>query len=202
VTETLDEPLIADAVAGDRVALEKLLLLHHGRLLAGVCGRIPRRLRQTMTPEDLCQETYVIAVAEIGSFRGKARRVFFHWLRSIVANQLTDAIRSGQAAKRTAGQSGGSAHASWATVLEFVQVNGPDPGQSTASREARAAVQEALNGLKQDYGQALTLRYMDGLSVGETARRMRRSGHAVKMICHRALRQMRAAMSNTGYDQL
>jgi RNA polymerase sigma factor (sigma-70 family) len=47
-----------------------------------------------------------------------------------------------------------------------------------------------LEQLEADYREALRLRHVKGLSVGEVARQMGRSDGAVKMLCNRALKQL------------
>jgi RNA polymerase sigma-70 factor (ECF subfamily) len=51
-------------------------------------------------------------------------------------------------------------------------------------------VQDALDDLKEDYGEVLRLRYIQSLSVAETAQRMGRTDGAVMMLCHRGLQQL------------
>ena len=48
----------------------------------------------------------------------------------------------------------------------------------------------ALDELNSDYQTVLRLRYLEGLSVAETADRIGRSGGAVSMLCHRGLEQL------------
>ena len=51
-------------------------------------------------------------------------------------------------------------------------------------------VQDALDGLKEDYREVLRLRYIQSLSVAETAQQMGRSDGAVMMLCNRGLQQL------------
>ena len=71
-----------------------------------------------------------------------------------------------------------------------VAVNERTPSRSAAHRELVRLVQDALDELKHDYGEALRLHYIQALSVAETAKRMGRSDGAVMMLCHRGLRRL------------
>ncbi len=79
-------------------------------------------------------------------------------------------------------------------LLDLVAVDVHTPSQSVASHEA---VQVAMAGLKDDYREALHLRYITGLPVTEVASRMNRTDRAVQMLCHRGLQKLRAALDRS-----
>lgn len=60
---------IARAVAGDRSALERLLLDSDERLMREVAGWIPPELASVVSPEDVLQEVYIEAFRHVSGFR-------------------------------------------------------------------------------------------------------------------------------------
>lgn len=200
---TQDESqLAADAVAGDEVALSKLLFLHHGRLVAQIAARLPADLQGSVSAEDIAQEAYVVAFQRISTFDPRDFERFDAWLASIARNRLMDAVKAQRAAKR----GGGAMPAVGAVagddgdvvrLLEVLASHSRTPSRSAAGHEAVQAVERGLSGLPDDYAQALRLRYVEGLSVAEAAGRMQRSEGAVQMLCYRGLLALREALGDT-----
>ena len=82
-------------------------------------------------------------------------------------------------------------------LLDLLAAHSRTPSRSAAALEATAAVERALSELKDDYRQALLLRYVEGLSVSDVADRMNRSDAAVLMLCQRALRQLHLILGDS-----
>lgn len=186
--------LIAQAVGGDAVAVQLLLVRHHAALVTHLQWRLPAALSGAVSVEDLCQETYIAAMRKLASVRPVGDGGFYAWLRTIADRKLTDAIRAAKAAKRGGGKRVaepiGAEATSMVALLELLAVDERTPSQSMARREVVQHVQVALEGLDGDYREALRLRYVAGLGVAEVAQRMNRSEGAVKMLCNRALKQL------------
>ena len=53
-----ESALTAAAVAGDRVALERLLLAHYDELARRIDAKLPPRLQSTQAVEDILQLTF------------------------------------------------------------------------------------------------------------------------------------------------
>ena len=83
--------LIDRAVAGDRVALSQLLLLHFDGLHQHVESRISHRLQGLMRADDILQQTFVRAAQAIGTFEPRHPDAFRGWLRTIADNLVRDA---------------------------------------------------------------------------------------------------------------
>jgi RNA polymerase sigma factor (sigma-70 family) len=75
-------------------------------------------------------------------------------------------------------------------MLERVAIHERTPSRSAADHEMVAAVQNALDDLKDDYRTALRCRYVEGLTAAETGARMGRSEGAVLKLCERALQRL------------
>ena len=68
-TSFLSDQLLAQAVAGDHAALERLLLLYYDRLAARIGRMLPDDVRSQLGVEDVLQDTFVQAFRDIGAFR-------------------------------------------------------------------------------------------------------------------------------------
>lgn len=194
-----DADEIARAVAGDRMALERLLLAQYPRLAAQVARRFPRVLKGVVGVEDVLQETFVEAFRKIGSFEARTVDAFYHWLATIAAHRLLDAAKRLRALKRGAGRkvslTGADAeNSSIVPLLEQLAAHEHTPSRSAVSHEMVNAVQVALAGLKARYRQALRLRYIEGVPLADVAARMGLTERAVDHLCERGRQQLRAVL--------
>jgi len=196
-----ESELVAQAVAGDRAAVQRLLTRHHDRLVAIIEEKVPADLQSVLAADDVCQEAYMAVFQQVGSLRDHSARAFRSWLQAVVERKLIDAIRALRAQKRGGGKQAGDPEAAVSSVIELLDVvaaHEQTPSRSAARRELVAGVHTALEELKEDHREALRLHYIEGLSVAGTARRMGRSPKAVVMLCNRALRQFARAIGDPG----
>jgi RNA polymerase sigma-70 factor (ECF subfamily) len=194
-----DQERIKRAVAGDQPAAESLLLTHSPRVLRSISPRIPADLRALISAEDILQEALIYAFQNIGSFEAQGPGSFHSWLVKIADHRLQDAIKRQRALKRGGGRSPlkpQKAHDSSSVIdlLDHVAANSRTPSRSGARHEAVLAVQVALAGLREDYRDAIRMRYIDGRSVEDVANEMKRSKASVQMLCHRGLKELREAL--------
>lgn len=197
---TDDAELIGRATAGDAVAIQQLLLRHHARLASLIEARIPIDLRATIGADDICQETYVVAVRELRAFASQGPDSFFSWLATIAERKLIDVIRMLRAEKRGGGRliigATDRASESMVSLLQQVAVHSRTPSRSVAADEMIEAMNRALAELKPEYREVLQCRFIDGLSAAQTAERMNRSEGAVMMLTSRALQRMAAVVGD------
>lgn len=209
LTETMSEhedqqvgQWLEQAISGDQSALERLLLRHHARLTAFLARKLPVHLRSLISVEDILQDTYVVVFREIGDFKPHSPRAFFHWICRIAEHRLYDAVRAEHAAKRGGDRRRIDVQTTTPTgsVVEWLEqlaMHERTPSQSVARKEAIGVVRGALDGLPEDYREALRLRYLDGLSVAQTAERMSRTQGAVCLLCHRAIKKLHVALGSS-----
>ena len=193
---TGSEPsLVSRASEGDRSAIQELLMLYHRQLITSIEKQIPADLRGLLSADDVCQEAYVSVFRQITSFQPHDEQAFERWLWTIADRKLVDLIRTQRAAKRGGGR---KVDARWARadtssmieLLDVLAVHERTPSRSAAHRELVRIVQDALGGLKEDYREVLRMRYIQSLSVAETAEKMGRSDGAVMMLCSRGLQEL------------
>jgi RNA polymerase sigma-70 factor (ECF subfamily) len=168
-----------------RPYLTLLARVHVGRLLQG-----------KVDPDDVVQETYLVAVAAADRFRGTGEAELTAWLREILFSRVYRLVERycGTAARDVrregdAGAPGGSSP----NGLDFLPADLSTPSRAAQRRERAVAVAEALAALPPEYRDVLVYRNMEGLSFPAIAERMGRSVGAVTMLWARAVRQFRTA---------
>lgn len=193
-----EQQRVERAIAGDVVALNRLLLDSYRRLHARILKKIPARLQTLVAPEDIIQESLAEAYRSIKQFRPTGDDSFFRWLAVIADHRLVDAIRAQRAAKRGGDRTPLSPAdrgvSSVATLIDLLAVSEHTPSRSARGHEAGAAIQVALASLSPDYRKALQLRYLESLPVAAVAARMGRTESAIHKLCSRALLDLRSAM--------
>ena len=194
--------LIESAVAGDRSALERLLLGYYDRLARRINQKLPAFLRGIVTEEDILQETFIEAFQRITSFEHRGERAFYRWVATIAEHKLLDIMKAQQAAKRGGNQRKIDRPArgqdnSVDVLIELLAGPQDTPSRSAARHEATAAIQVALAALSEDYRRAIQLRYFEGLSPATIAKMMNRTPHAVHNLCHRGLKELRVVLGTS-----
>lgn len=136
------------------------------------------RVGHKTTAEDLTSETFLRALRRIGTFTWQGRD-FGAWLVTIARNLVADHFKSGRfRLEVTTGELLEAAEAE-SSAEDHVLHLWPNADLLHAVRRLTPRQQECV-----------TLRFLQGLSVAETARVMGRSEGAVKTLQYRALRSL------------
>ncbi len=156
----------ADGGASDPAAA--LLTLYDGAL-PEVYGYLRSRCGNVALAEDLTSETFLAAVDAVQ--RGTLATPTVAWLIAVARHKLVDHWRrAGREERKLA-------------VAAEVQRDVDDPWEAI---EDVAAVRAQLARLGAHHRSALTLRYLDGLSVPEVAALLERTVHATEALLVRA----------------
>lgn len=184
------------AIAGDQVALTLLLTTHRRAVRDYVAGRVPSNLRGALDADDLVQDAYAEVFRHIGDFVPQGADSFGRWVRTIALRKLRDAIKI-----RGADKHGGDkvqVHVvspgigeSVVMLLDLMSGDEKSPSRCAAGTEAVAAVREALALLPDDYQHAVSLVYLQGISVKDAAANMKRTERAIHNLCHKAKSRLR-----------
>jgi RNA polymerase sigma-70 factor (ECF subfamily) len=182
--EVPSDPDLADVRAAqrDRAAFGALYRRYVDRVY-GYCFYL---LGDHHDAEDATERTFSAALAAIDGFVDEGA-TFRAWLFRIAHNQLANALRS--------------LHRHQAASLEVVaepRATADPAGLLSLAEEARG-LRRALDQLPEDRRQVVVLRFVDGLSAREIGEVLGRSEGAVRVLQHRALRQL-AEMLATGGD--
>ena len=198
----IEQELIAAAASGDRMALQRLLLDHYGRLRDHVAPKIPLSQQSVVDVDDILQQTFFQAFRDIGQFAPGDQKSFSAWLMTIAENRLLDVLKTQKRKKRGGGfrqvrRPRGERASSMTDLVELLSGNGDTPSQVGAGREAARAIRVGLAGLPGDQQEAIRLRYFDGRSVQQTAAAMDRSPGAVRGLVYRAKRALRDTLGRS-----
>ncbi len=136
------------------------------------------RMNDRTLAEDITQETFVRALRRIGSVTYQGRDIAA-WFVTIARNLIFDHVKS-------------SRYRLESTTAEIVDLspstNGPE--QQVLDGATNDELLRCVRKLNPDQQECIQLRFLQGLSVAETARIMDRNEGAVKALQHRAVRRL------------
>jgi RNA polymerase sigma-70 factor (ECF subfamily) len=187
--------LLGNARAGDTRAQGRVLEVYRAYLTLLARLQIGRRLQGKVDPADVVQETFLEAHRDFGKFRGATEAEFVAWLRQVLARNLANTVRRWQGTKqrdvRLERELQDGLDQSSRALDRGLAAPGSSPSQQAARREQAVLLAEALGQLPADYGEAIVLRHLEGLTFPEVALRMGRSEDSVKKLWARGLAQLR-----------
>ena len=175
VDDPADVPeLVARAQAGDADAFGALYDIY----AAGIYRFCYHRTSSSFLAEDLTSETFFRALRSVSSFRWQDRD-FGAWLTTIARNLVTDHYKSARNRLETVSEA----------PPERVEAS-PGPEQQTLTRLTNEALAAALSQLPDEQRDCLIMRFLQGLSIAETAEVLGRTEGAVKQLQLRAIRRL------------
>lgn len=183
---------VSKAVAGDMAALSALLRELGPRLRERLS--IDSRWQSVLEIDDVLQVTYLEAFLKIGSFTPGGPNAFFGWLKRIAENNLRDAIKALEAAKRpppAGAMSGLSPFDSGVALLDMLSGGGGTPSRAAAVGEVQSALSRAMESLPPDYAAVVRAYDLEGRHISEVAAAVGRSPGAVHMLRARAHDRLR-----------
>lgn len=130
------------------------------------------------TAEDLTSETFLRALRRIGTFTWQGRD-FGAWLVTIARNLVADHFKSSRFRLEV-------------TTGEMLDANEVErsPEESVLETLSNATLLDAVRRLNPQQQECVTLRFLQGLSVAETARVMGKNEGAIKTLQYRAVRTL------------
>ncbi|WP_030383329.1 MULTISPECIES: ECF subfamily RNA polymerase sigma factor, BldN family [unclassified Streptomyces] len=136
------------------------------------------RVNSKATAEDLTSETFLRALRRIGTFTWQGRD-FGAWLVTIARNLVADHFKSSRFRLEV-------------TTGEMLDANEVErsPEDSVLEHLSNAALLDAVRRLNPQQQECVTLRFLQGLSVAETARVMGKNEGAIKTLQYRAVRTL------------
>ena len=149
-----DEELLSSATRGDRDAMTALLQRVAGPLRAHVAASIDARWQAVLDVDDVLQVTYMEAFDGIEGFRPRGMGSFVSWLHRLADNNVRDAIRHLDAAKRPSpAQRVTAANEDEASLdlVESLGIHSATPSRVAAAKEARELLKAALTELPPDH---------------------------------------------------
>ncbi|OIV35295.1 RNA polymerase subunit sigma-24 [Mangrovactinospora gilvigrisea] len=153
-----------------------------GRLYDHYCDTVYRyiyyRVGSRATAEDLTSETFLRALRRISTFTWQGRD-FGAWLVTIARNLVADHFKSSRFRLEV-------------TTGEMLDANEVErsPEESVLESLSNEALLAAVRRLNPQQQECVTLRFLQGLSVAETARVMGKNEGAIKTLQYRAVRTL------------
>jgi RNA polymerase sigma-70 factor (ECF subfamily) len=197
--DSRENELLGRAVAGDRLALGRLLLPCYEAVATHIARRLPQALQGVVEVDDLVQQTFVAAIRKISKYQQRPDASLLSWLKKIAENQVRDTSDATQRLKR-AGQRRRHVRPvveSGSSVMDLVDLlsdHGDTPSRSMSRDDAARAVRVGVATLAEEQQRAICLHYFDGRTVDSTAAAMRRSPGAVRGLLQRARQSLRATL--------
>lgn len=174
--------LVHRALAREADAFRVIIKTHNQRLY-----RIARGiLRNDAEAEDVVQEAYVRAFANLATFRGDSSLAT--WLSRIVINEALGRLRK---RRRTAAMPENPE----TRIIRF-PLNPSDPERTMAQRQILALVERATDSLPDIYRMVFVARVIEGLSMEETSDLLGVRPETVKTRLHRARTLLRKALDD------
>jgi RNA polymerase sigma-70 factor (ECF subfamily) len=178
--EGIDETvirLVARAQSGDAEAFGEI----YDRYVDLIYRYIYYRVGSKQLAEDLTSETFLRALRRIGSFTWQGRDVGA-WFVTIARNLVTDHYKS-------------SRYRLEITTHDLIAATGDNPQDGTPEDEVltaltNSALLEAVKRLNPEQQECIVLRFLQSLSVSETAEVMGKNEGAIKALQYRAVRSL------------
>ena len=179
--EAVEEPadngawaLVKSSQEGDMAAFSELFERYYDVVFRYVLFRMNDRT----LAEDITQETFVRALRRIGSVTYQGRDIAA-WFVTIARNLIFDHVKS-------------SRYKLESTTADMVDLSPitSGPEQQVIDGATHEELMRGVHKLNPDQQECIHLRFLQGLSVAETARIMDRNEGAVKALQHRAVRRL------------
>lgn len=166
--------LVTACQAGDMSAFSALFDRYYDVVFRYVLFRMGDR----NLAEDISQETFVRALRRIGSVNYQGKDIGA-WFVTIARNLIFDHVKS-------------SRYRLESTTAEIVELSPSTggPEQQVLDGATHDELLRCVRKLNPDQQECIQLRFLQGLSVAETARMMDRNEGAVKALQHRAVRRL------------
>jgi len=183
-----DRDLVRRVRAVDPIAFELVMRRYNRRLYRLVRSM----LRNDAEAEDVVQETYVRAYAKLADFVGPTG--FSSWLCRIAANEALGRLRQRSRVipldehQRADGRNADQG------IDAAMTDSKPSPERLAANGELRRVLEEAIDGLPDDFRVVFVLRAVEELSVAETAALLAIKPETVKTRFFRARRMLQGTI--------
>jgi RNA polymerase sigma-70 factor (ECF subfamily) len=177
---TAPDPTVADLVARSQSGEPEAFGLLYDRYVDLVYRYIYYRVGSPTLAEDLVSETFLRALRRIDSFTWQGRD-FAAWLVTIARNLIADHFKSGR----------------YRLEITTEDILESGPAQTTDGPEnlvldslTNATLLSAVKKLNPEQQECIVLRFLQGLSVNETALAMGKNDGAIKALQYRAVRAL------------
>ena len=181
------EDIVRRAQAGDQTAFAELYERYYDQIFRYVSFKCGSRLEA----EDLTGEVFLRMLESIDKFKFQGFP-FTSWLYRIAHNLVVDNFR----------RKGRKPTVPLDKVLHFSSEKDGEMETQAQINWSMGEVVEAMSSLTDLQREVITLRFVAGLSIAETADAVGRKENAVKALQHAGIRKLRNLMTHPGHLQL
>jgi RNA polymerase sigma-70 factor (ECF subfamily) len=186
---------LAQARAGSNEALGNLFDACRGYLLRVAGADLDRRLQAKGGASDIVQETFLEAQRDFGQFRGTSEQELLAWLRHRLRYRMSKFVRGHrETAKRAATREVPLNITASGTMSLNLAAEQTSPSQRAIAQERDDGVERAIERLPEDYRVVLQMRYREGLTFEEMARKLDRTPDSARKIWARAIEQLKSEL--------
>jgi RNA polymerase sigma-70 factor (ECF subfamily) len=199
VTPTPPNPLLSE----DPLAWDRLIeALPPAAMLVAIASRMGPELRTRHAPEDVWQDTLLMAWRDRARCEWRGMAEFRRWLLSIAQHRLSNLADYEGARKRGGQQLHVPLMADSAPDSRPSYYAGPvastTPSRVASDRETAMAMERALTALPDDLREVVRLRMFEGLLIEQIASQLGLGESAVRHRFRRGVEQFNASMRETG----
>jgi RNA polymerase sigma-70 factor, ECF subfamily len=188
--DVIPDLLLAQARAGDEVALGRLLELYRNYLRLVARALIGRALRVRLDASDLVQETFLKAAREFSQFLGSTEPELTAWLRRILVRTLANQAKHHRRQARNYHRQESleaMLDRSSAAVQQALAAPVETPSAHAVRREQAVLLADAIEKLPPAYRDVFVLRNLEHIPFDQIAARMDRSPGAARVLWKRAM---------------
>lgn len=187
-----EQDLISRSIVGDREAVTELIRQHANALQRRLSGKIDAKWQSVLSVDDVMQETFADVILCISQFEPRGEDSFLHWMTTIAMNNLRQAVRGLETAKR-GGNRNRVVSEEESYVCLFDQMGGTttSPSGHATFAEARSALDSALAKMPEDYRTVISLYDLGGCSAEDVSEACGCSKGAMYMRRNRAHEMLR-----------
>ncbi len=195
-----ESDLVARAIRGDSEALTELLEQEGPIVRQRLEAKIGIAWRSVLDADDVMQVSYMEAFLQVNRFQPAGPGAFRAWLAQIAENNMRDAIKSLERAKRPDPRKrvhGPPGEESFVALVEVLGATNSTPSKHAARGEVKTAIDAALAKMPADYSRVITLYDLECRSAQEVAAVMGRSTGAIFMLRARAHDRLREVLGSS-----
>ena len=184
------EFLVRDARSGAEAAWREIYERYRTMILVTIGSRLPGFLRRRFDAEDVLQDAFAKAFANLDSFEYRGEGSFRRWLRQIVYHEFRNLLRA-QSAERA------SVPCDTRALADDVRLEGGEgaPSQILSKLEAHEELLAQMNRLSEDDQELITMRIFEEMSWEEIGQVVGCSRTLARQRFNRTIGRLAAAMS-------
>jgi len=192
VADAIPDPLVARIHAHDSAALAEYMNARRPMLMTFIEHRLGAALRGKLEPQDVYQDLAIKALRELPQTQFGDREPY-GWLCHLAEQCIVDGHRHFAAGKRaTSKEKPGNVMIGEGSqdFIALLAASVTSPTQAVVRNERQNRLIEVMATLPEEQREALKLRYGEGLSTKEVAKRLKKTDVATRVLLSRLVQKL------------